>query len=1597
MSSKKLNQRVGLGLCTLILLVVFFAGIKMVWNVKNMPASIPRPPSAQGIPVGTAAPAFALKDLDGKEVSLTDYRGKVVLIDFWATWCPPCLEELPHIQRIHAAYRDSGLVVLAISTDRDKDAVRPFVEKYGYTFPVLFADEKVQAAYGVRSIPTVYLIDQQGKVRFHHVGYSPGSEKTLERQVERLLKNEIDTTAENAQSAVPIVPSGERVSADPAKMMPAKPEMGQWRSYGVADGLPGAEIRVIFQDRDGHLWFGSYGAGLSRYDGEKFVTFTTDDSLAHNNINAICQDREGIIYFGTYGGVTRYDGHSFTRYTDYPLALFRVGDITDWPGFLSKLNSAGKSAQPSPGKRIWELLSQDIQAVVEESINLQEEQKSNIINALNSNVLENSNFYQERNFSGITIPQEAQRLLNNLVNLSPSEVQRLNRLLIESAYPHEIAKSHSLLSRIPVFSIIQDRNGFFWFATSNGLIRYDGKNYTHYTTEHGLASNNVKIIFEDREGNLYFGTEDAGVSRYDGSHFRNFTVDDGLASNKITSIFQDRSGNLWFGTATDGVKGSEVSRYDGNVFTTLTGLADNMSLGRNIVQAITQDQEGNLWFGTWFGGVSRYDGQKTTTITTHHGLINNNVHTALQDREGYLWFGTSGGVSRYDQNTFVHYGIENSLISNQVSGILQNREGHFWFGTNDGATRFDGKTWASYTTENGLANNPIRCIYEDRDGVVWFGHEDEVISRFDGKKISTFQTGQPHNNHVVNTIIQDQQGYLYFGTEGGGVKRFDGKTFTTFTTQDGLANDIVYWSIEDPEKRIWFGTANGLSLVEGSSFHTYSKAAGLLHTYVRSACFDNDGNFWIGTRNFGVTRYNNTTFDSFTHFSAQDGLTHNWMNDIMQDSKGIMWFCSPDGITRYDGQVFQKLFQQDGLSHSAVGGIIEDREGQIWISTNKGVTRYRRPTPIPPSIVMDAVTTDRRYEKTHDIKMPSTENLISFEFHGVSIKTRPGALIYRYRLKGYEETWRTTQERRVEYLDLLPGNYTFEVQAVDRDLVYSENPATVALTVHVPYERYGLISALGIAIGLVVWQTRRVLRRDRQLRITNRELQQQTQAAQAANVAKSRFLANMSHEIRTPMNAILGYAQILQRKASLAPNDRQAVQTIHRSGDHLLKLINDILDISKIEAGTLELKPMDFDLKALLNDLDVMFRLRCEQKRLQWTLDIPQEDHLYVHGDSAKLSQVLINLLGNAVKFTDSGSVTICVSHKTEELGSTRDHKAPSPLSSQEGGWGVGSFLFQVIDTGPGISPEAQQSIFEPFQQAEAGLQKGGTGLGLSISQRLLNLMDSHLKLISPFSSQSPSNHPFHTLPSSQEGGRGVGACFSFTLSLPPSKITTITTPNYDQWSNVTHLSESHVVHALIADDIAENRDVLSTILFDIGVKTTCVENGQQAFDMIQHQGFDIVFLDIHMPVLNGPDAAQKIWNKMGDRSPKIVAVSASAMEHEQQQYLDMGFHAFISKPFRAEHIFQCLSEQLGVEFERAEQVVAQEIPVDLSTLHLSQTVLDALKETAELANVTELERLLDNLEKQNPEASAFAAHLRGLSQDFKMDDILQILANLRS
>jgi CheY-like chemotaxis protein len=490
------------------------------------------------------------------------------------------------------------------------------------------------------------------------------------------------------------------------------------------------------------------------------------------------------------------------------------------------------------------------------------------------------------------------------------------------------------------------------------------------------------------------------------------------------------------------------------------------------------------------------------------------------------------------------------------------------------------------------------------------------------------------------------------------------------------------------------------------------------------------------------------------------------------------------------------------------------------------------------------------------------------------------------------------------------------------------------------------------------------------------------------------FLSNMSHEIRTPLNAILGYAHILQRSTTLQPAEHDAVDTIEDSGEHLLGLIDDILDLSRIESGRMEVQNRDFDLTGLIEGLSVMFELRCEQKGLEWSVEwesaaeeqrsggaegSPQLPYpsaplretggrMWVHGDEGKLRQVLINLCSNGVKFTDTGEVRLTIRESTtDDQRSMTDEVRSSVVGRRSS-----VFTFEVIDTGVGIPPQEQATILEPFEQGSKGREQGGTGLGLTIARRMVALMGGTLSL---------------------ESEAGGGSRFFFTVPLSPAQGEIPS--SFEEKRRVVRLSEGVHVKALVADDAQDNRDVLCRILSEIGVEGVTARDGGEAVEQVRAHAPDIVFMDIRMPVLDGIEAAQRIFAEFGRDRLTMVAISASALAHERERYLGIGFDAFISKPFLAEQIYDCLARFLQVEYEYAD---AEESPAsvwEVSELQIPRDLILRLREAARRHQFTELKDALREVEALGEEGHGLVDRVRPLLQRYDMTAMLDLLSEI--
>jgi len=383
------------------------------------------------------------------------------------------------------------------------------------------------------------------------------------------------------------------------------------------------------------------------------------------------------------------------------------------------------------------------------------------------------------------------------------------------------------------------------------------------------------------------------------------------------------------------------------------------------------------------------------------------------------------------------------------------------------------------------------------------------------------------------------------------------------------------------------------------------------------------------------------------------------------------------------------------------------------------------------------------------------------------------------------------------------------------------------------------------------------------------QLKKATQEAQKANRSKSIFLTNMSHELRTPLNAILGFTSLLKKSQKLEENEKQNVNTIYSSGQHLLSLINEILEFAKIEAGKINITANDFNLFRLLEEIESMFTSRCEAKGLEFRLNIDKDVPQYIRCDEKRLRQIFINILGNALKFTQEGFIEAEIKAEENRL------------------------FVQVKDTGIGMSQEALKIVFKPFEQIEEKKHKhDGTGLGLAITKELIKKMNGSIKA---------------------ESKPKEGSCFSFHI-----EIETLEFVEEEKFSNdsIIKVKNKNDLTILVADDTKANRDLLVQLLNSYDIKTVQANDGQEVLQHIKTYSFDLIFMDILMPNLDGIEATKLLKANEETKNIPIIAISANVFEDDKQKALASGADFFLPKPFEEKDITTTLQNFLNIEFE---------------------------------------------------------------------------------
>ncbi len=689
------------------------------------------------------------------------------------------------------------------------------------------------------------------------------------------------------------------------------------------------------------------------------------------------------------------------------------------------------------------------------------------------------------------------------------------------------------------------------------------------------------------------------------------------------------------------------------------GLTSGDGLVNDQVTAICQDWAGDLWFGT-FAGLSQYSGS-FTSLRAEDGLAHSDLRAILQDRRGRLWFGTLGGLSSFRDGQWSSYTPAQGLPYQRIFALAEDGEGRVWIGAEGGLSCFDGEGFTHYTPAEGLAGSRVYCLCQARDGRLWIGTTDGGVSAFDGRRFTNYTAAEGLGADDINAILEDRQGRIWFATDGGGLSCWDGTAFTTYTEAGHLPSNQVMGLAQDGAGRLWVATMSG-------------------------ACCLEEGRF--------------------TRYAAEQGLPSDQVLRVFCDRLGYVWFSTWSGVSCYDGAVFQTLDRRDGLAGNTAMTFAEDLEGGLWIGTSAGATCYRRPAPSPPPVYIQAVVADRRYAEVRQLSIPSSAGLVAFEFHSINFKTRPGAMLYRYRLQGLDAQWRTTHARRLEYQGLEPGSYLFQVTAVDRDLNYSM-PVAVQVEV-VPDARDARIDELETRVRE---RTRQLEEKNAALEDTLRQLRQTQHQliVQEKMATLGALVAGIVHELNSPLATIRSSADVarrsldkLRRIAGETSNPEQVQALLHRVLEPVAQdnqaLTQAVARLGRIVGSLKSFAQLD---RAEYQRADVHEGLESAFTLLEYQLKgrirlVRQYGQLPpIQCAPGELNQVFMSVLRNAVQaIAAEGEIRV--------------------RTYRDGAW----VHIEIADTGRGIPRERLQRIFDPVLSHKE--ERVGMGMGLSLSYSIV-------------------------------------------------------------------------------------------------------------------------------------------------------------------------------------------------------------------------------------------------------------------------------------
>ncbi len=1429
-----------------------------------------------------------------------------------------------------------------------------------------------------------------------------------------------------------------------------EPEAGKFTRY-INDpddprSLSRNKVFSIYGDSKGMLWIGTEGGGLNRFDPEnsKFTRYINDPddpgSLSSNQVSSLYEDSSGILWIGTeLEGLNKLEleRKKFHLFQNNPNNLNSLCNNNVWTMIEDRsgmiwIGTLDGLDRFDPKRGLFTHFRKD----------------SDNPNSLGYNKIS-------------ALCEDSSGILwigthgEGLDRFDP-QTEKFTHYRPNPANPHSL--SHDL-----VIDIYGDVSGMLWVGTyGGGLNRMDTKTgrFKHFQNDPddpgSLSSNAVIKIYEDTSGVLWVGTFGGGLNRLnpEDGRFRRLQHDPddpgSLSHNAVASINEDSSGVLWVGTY-----GGGLNKFDreNDVFTrysTKEGLPDDTVMG------IHEDTEGNLWLTT-LKGLAKFN---PTSITFKNYDKSDGIQSdylkrgSFKSRSGEIYLSSPKGFSTFypreikDNPHAPHVVLTNFKLFNESVPLGENADGRTLLKKDISATR---EVTLSYKDDNiyfEFAALHFTAPEKNEYAYIMEGFESEW-NHVGNRNFATY-TNLPPGRFVFRVKASNNDGI--WNEEGTSLKITVIPPFWQtwwFFTLTGIAILFLGFTVhrirtESIRKRNLELEEYNLQLNKQIRERKFAEEALRESEERLQSILDNStavvylkdtqGKYILINSQyetlFHITKaqiIGKTDYDIFPE-QMSDALRENDRKVLEEDRPLEFEEIVPqdDGIHIYISIKFP-IHEASGIPYGVCGISTDITERK---RDEEELKKYReqledlvkeRTTELQKEITERKVVElalRRERDKIQNILDTAEVILLLLDLEGrIILINRKGC-----ELLGYTEA------------ELVGKNMFFTClpQPEGREIIFEDfKLITVGDIDRHEYYESPVMTRSGQE-RLIAWHNSFIFDEKGQIigtlssgeDVTERkqmenELLRSKEVAETANRAKSEFLANMSHELRTPLNAILGFSQIMGRDSELNPGQKENINTITRSGEHLLDLINDVLEISKIEAGRVVLDETAFDLNQMLDALQSMFRIRASEKGLGLHFERAPEVPQYIRTDARRLRQVLMNLISNAVKFTEQGSVTLQLRIADRGLGieaggQRSEARGRSDTEIEKRGNGEAGIkeeskiqnlkskiIFEIKDTGPGIAAEEIDDLFEPFRQTKSGKRATeGTGLGLPISRKFVRLMGGDITVTSKV---------------------GHGSVFAFDIPVTETKATDIQQPSPER--RVVGLApDQGAFRILVVDDVEDNRSLMVKLMEAVGLETRVAKNGQEAIEVWETWHPHLIWMDMAMPVMDGYEATKRIRNlefgfgigkesKISDqkskiRDPKskiqrtpIIALTAVAFKEEREKMLASGCDDVVHKPLRETDIFDCMAKHLELHYIYEEEPSraalsgieyrVQDILIPENLAELPDELLANLKQALIDLDTNLIQSVIEEIHQLN---ASIGNALAAMAKDFQYDKLLTLI-----